>query len=239
MSFDAHKNFAYATVATAPSPPATGTSLVVAASLGGRFPTPPFNATVWPAGAQPTADNAEIVRVTAITTDTFTITRQAEGSSARAIGVGDQIAATITKQTLTDIEAGAAPTVTLRRGSGLGNYSSPGGTYIDVDGTNLAYTVTVPVGYMLTIVCAFTMNPGAASVTTDFALTDVTTLLVEGQVNTGSGGGTQGHSLSYVFTGDGAQHTFKLRWKSNGAPAILNSSATLSPVMAFTLQRAN
>jgi hypothetical protein len=101
---DAHANFAYSTVATAPSPATSGTSLVVASGQGALFPTPPFNATVWPTGAQPLSTNAEIVRVTNISTDTLTITRTQEGTSARTIVVGDQIAASITAKTFTDIE---------------------------------------------------------------------------------------------------------------------------------------
>lgn len=106
MGFDAHKNFAYSTVATAPSPASSGTSLVVAAGQGALFPAVPFNATVWPAGAQPTTTNAEVVRVTAISTDTLTIIRQQEGTSARSVVVGDQIANTSTVKVFTDIEAG-------------------------------------------------------------------------------------------------------------------------------------
>jgi hypothetical protein len=101
---DAHKNFAYSTIATAPSPAASGTSLVVASGQGALFPAVPFNATIWPTGAQPTSTNAEIVRVTNISSDTFTITRTQESTSARTIVVGDQIAASITAKTLTDIE---------------------------------------------------------------------------------------------------------------------------------------
>lgn len=107
MSFDSHANLASSTVATAPSPATSGTSLVVATGQGSRFPTAPFNATVWPANTQPTPANAEIVRVTAVSTDTFTITRAQESTTARSIGVGDQIAATITAKTLTDIEKAA------------------------------------------------------------------------------------------------------------------------------------
>ena len=102
---DAHKNFAYSTVATKPTPPSSGTSLVVAAGQGVLFPAVPFNATVWPVGAQPTTTNAEIIRVTNVSTDTFTIVRSQEGSSARTMVNGDQIAATITAKTLTDVEA--------------------------------------------------------------------------------------------------------------------------------------
>lgn len=101
---DAHKNFAYSLVATAPSPATTGTSLVVTAAQGALFPEVPFNATIWPTAVQPISTNAEIVRVTAISTDTLTIVRNQEGTSARTVIVGDQIAATITLKTLNDNE---------------------------------------------------------------------------------------------------------------------------------------
>src|SRR3954470_948419 len=101
---DAHQNFPYSLTATAPSPAVSGTSIAVTVAQGSRFPAAPFNATIWPIGELPIPSNAEIVRVTNITTDALTITRAEEGSSARAILVGDQIAATITAKTLTDVE---------------------------------------------------------------------------------------------------------------------------------------
>jgi hypothetical protein len=103
-SFDDHKNFGYSTVAMAPDPPDRGTSLTVQPGHGSMFPAPPFNASVWPYGDQPLADNAEIVRVTAVAGDVLTIARAQEGSSTRLIQVNDQIAATITAKTFTDIE---------------------------------------------------------------------------------------------------------------------------------------
>src|SRR5690348_11282609 len=106
MAYDAHSNFGYSTVATAPSPATSGTSLVVASGQGARFPTAPFNAVVWPANQLPLSSNAEIVRVTAVSTDTFTITRTQESTSARSIQVGDQIALNITAKWFTDIENG-------------------------------------------------------------------------------------------------------------------------------------
>lgn len=108
MTFDAHANFAYGTVLTPPSPATSGTSLTLAAGQGALMPAAPFNATVWPALVQPTAANAEIVRVTALATDTLTIARAQEGSGARTILVGDQLAASITAKTLTDVEMATA-----------------------------------------------------------------------------------------------------------------------------------
>ena len=102
--FDAHTNLAVSAVATAPSPATTGTTLAITGTQQSWFPTPPFNATVWPAGAAATLANSEIVRVVAVTSGTYTVLRTQEGTNARAITVGDQFAATITAKTLTDVE---------------------------------------------------------------------------------------------------------------------------------------
>lgn len=104
---DALKAFAISTVATAPSPAASGTSLVVAAGHGARFPATPFNATVCPAAATPDPTNAEIVRVTNISTDTLTIDREQEGTSARTIGTGDLIFQGVTPKMIEDPRAPA------------------------------------------------------------------------------------------------------------------------------------
>lgn len=114
MGWDAHKNLAYSTVATAPSPASSGTSLVVAAGDGAKFPAVPFNATIWPINTQPTTANAEIVTVTARSTDTLTITRAQESTSARTVVIGDQIAATITAKSLTDIESQSTAGITYK-----------------------------------------------------------------------------------------------------------------------------
>lgn len=105
MALDSFRNLAYSLIATAPSPAGSGTSLVVTAAQGSRFPSAPFNATIWPADSVPTPANAEIVTVTAVSTDTLTIVRAQEGTAARTVIVGDQIAATITARTLSTLES--------------------------------------------------------------------------------------------------------------------------------------
>src|SRR5262245_37983535 len=107
---DAHKNFAYSTVATAPTPAGSGLTLSVQVGHGARFPAAPFNVTVWPAGLIPLPNNATILRITGIVGDERTFLRSQEGTSNRDILAGDQIAATITVKTLEDIEGALAGT---------------------------------------------------------------------------------------------------------------------------------
>lgn len=111
--FDAHRNFAYSTVAVAPIPATSGTLLTVAAGDGAKFPVPPFNVTIWPVSAFPVVENAEVARVTGIAGDDLTVVRAQESSSARAVLVGDQIANTITVKVVNDVEVGVAQAKSL------------------------------------------------------------------------------------------------------------------------------
>lgn len=102
--YDAHKNYAHSTIATAPSSATAGTSLSVQSGHGTRFPAPPFNVVVGPAtGAN--HDNVEILRVTAVSGDDFTVLRTQEDlSTPRAIVVGDVIFNAMTAKAFTDLE---------------------------------------------------------------------------------------------------------------------------------------
>jgi hypothetical protein len=128
VSFDNHANLASASVATAPTPAASGTTLVIDDATG--WPTAPFPATIYPSGSVPTRSNAEIVYVTGRTGTTLTITRAQEGTSARTILVGDAIAVTLTVKTITDIEtaipstAGLLSNVNVSAGSTSNNLSA-------------------------------------------------------------------------------------------------------------------
>lgn len=127
---DAHKNFAYTSVAVAPVPAASGLSLTLAAGGGALMPATPFNATVCATGAVPLASNAEIVRVTNVAGDVLTIVRAQENTVARAIVAGDQFFNAITAKTLTDVEtafAGTGLTTTTAPGTAvLGTHDSAG-----------------------------------------------------------------------------------------------------------------
>jgi hypothetical protein len=83
MALDLFKNFAKVTVSTGYD--ASATSIVLSGGHGAKLPTPPFNVTYWNATdyADPSDDpNVEIVRVTAIASNTLTVTRGQEGITA-------------------------------------------------------------------------------------------------------------------------------------------------------------
>lgn len=87
------KNLATTTVATAPSPATSGTSLTVATGTGSRLYD--GMAVLHPAGAVPTAANAEVVSIT-VSGDVVTLTRAQESSTARTVVAGDILTQGIT-----------------------------------------------------------------------------------------------------------------------------------------------
>ena len=108
MAIDNFKNFAKATVSTGYD--ASATSVVLTAGHGALLPTAPFNAVWydWTSYYDPADDpKKEIIRVTAVSTDTLTVTRAQEGTSASTkndVGKTYRIASGITAKTLnTDI----------------------------------------------------------------------------------------------------------------------------------------
>lgn len=170
MTFDAHVNFGYSVVLAPPSPPASGTSLILAAGGGALMPTAPFNAVVWPVGALPLGGNAEVVRVTAISTDTLTIVRQQEGSSARAITVGDQFSAAITAKTLTDVETQKAQALTVTAQQLNANYNANPGELAVMGATTTSPIVTLPTAPADKTVCGAYATGASFTHTITFAV---------------------------------------------------------------------
>ena len=133
MAFDALANFASSTVLTPPTPPDSGTTLVLAAGTGGRFPaavsgdvTTHFNVVISPVNAQPLSTNSEIARCTNRSGDTLTLTRTQEGTAARTILVGDTVSAAVTAKRFTDLESQITAIVPPVIGSGaLGTEPAP------------------------------------------------------------------------------------------------------------------
>ncbi len=119
------KDAATGTVLTAPSPATSGTSLVLNAGEGARFPTPPFYAVAYANNTIPTASTAEKILVTAVATDTFTIVRtQGSVFTNQSIAVGWRVSNAIFADDLNN--------------ASIIKNEVPAGT---VNGSNAAFTV--------------------------------------------------------------------------------------------------
>ena len=74
---DAVANIPATTITNAPG--TSGTSITVTTGTGANFPAAPFTAVIWPTNQLPTFFTAEIVRVTAVVSDTLTVVRLQDG----------------------------------------------------------------------------------------------------------------------------------------------------------------
>lgn len=105
MALDDTKNFCKVSVTGTYTD--TDTSITLVSGDGAKLPTPPFNLVWYDETNYPDVvsdPNKEIVRVTAISTDTLTVTRGQEGTTAVAHTDGTMINA-LTKKTVDDINA--------------------------------------------------------------------------------------------------------------------------------------
>lgn len=136
-------------------------------------------------------------------------------------------------------------TKTLKKGNGAGNYASSSTTYVDVDATNLSYTVTIPTGWKLTIIASADVFVQTAAVNVQVALFDSVAagvVLERTCWPQAAGGSSVNATLPYVINGDGSSHTVKLQYKTTNASdsvAIANSSTTFTPTMVFDLSPSN
>jgi hypothetical protein len=145
---------------------AVATSLTVQAADGLLFPDPTtpdfFLATL-----QDSSNNIEIVRVTAKSTDTFTIERAQEGTAARAWLAGDIVELRITSGTLAQYRQGVGDQVTdvaISTALGLANAH-------DFINCTAALTITLPdaatvaAGWQVTIRNSVSAGGGVVTVT--------------------------------------------------------------------------
>lgn len=150
------------------------------------------------------------------------------------------------KGTIRDTGATATMGMTLKAGSGSGDYTfSTDTNYADVDATNLSYTVTIPAGWKLGIRASGSITTATAAVLCYVSLYDGATLPATERAIVPPGIGAAGwetFSIDSVINGDDASHTIKLQYKTTNtsdAVTIANSSATVRPSMVFTLMPSN
>lgn len=150
-------------------------------------------------------------------------------------------------------DAFGANTLVFKSGSGAGTYTNTNTTYASVDTTNLCTVLTVPSGWKLMVTASGVLESVTAAVAQSVALVDAGTTCAGGGVTALTG--TERtitppavatfdapFQTQFIFTGDGAAHSFSLAAKTSvGADAwgIQNTSATVAPSMTFTLMPSN
>lgn len=158
-------------------------------------------------------------------------------------------APTITSPVINGTPSGTGiPTYTTKVGSGAGTYSSASTSYTAVDGTNLSFTVTIPLGWKLAMWGEGSVFTATAVTTWGIALVDTSTsttlVATTGQsVGTGSSQATP-FNLPAVITGDGNSHTVQMQYKTaagGDVVSILNSGNATNglPTMLFILTPSN
>lgn len=143
-----------------------------------------------------------------------------------------------------------ANTLTLKKGSGAGNYTNATTSYTVADSTNLCLTVTIPTGWKLGVSASGGLSTATAAVVAQAALTDNAAcstanagILVETAPIQGAAiGVADAFALDWVITGDGAAHNIALQFKTSNVAdtaSLINSSATITPTMKFELIPSN
>lgn len=239
MSYDIHSILAYSAVATAPSPATSGTSIVLTAGEGARFPSSgSFDVLIWPTGTSPpswsaglaTGGNFEICRATR-TVDTLALTRAQNGTTARSILVGDQVAQPFLPRDLTDIEASSTTASGVI--SAYAGRTPPAGS-LACDGT--AYSRTTYLALYQAIVpsvgtCTITLaSPGIVTRTAHGLYTgDKIFLTTTGALPTG----VSVNTIYWVTRVDA--DTFKLATSHDNAVAVININTSVSQSGVHTL----
>jgi len=141
------------------------------------------------------------------------------------------------------------PTLTLKQGTGAGNYTTASTTYVVVDSTNLCYTVTIPAGWKLAVTAAIDVFVNTGAVNINFSLTDngscstvnAGILQQSGQTPATVGSGNP-MVLAWVINGDGASHNIALQYRTSNASdavGIVNGASGFVPSMVFILSPSN
>lgn len=142
---------------------------------------------------------------------------------------------------------------TLKTGSGAGNYTGAGTSFVAVDTTNLCYSVTVPTGWKLLIHAGGVLESLTAAVVQSVALADAGTTCSSGGVSALAGSERDvtppasaafdvNFSTQAIISGDGNAHSVLLVAKTANAAdswGIQNTSAASAPSLVYTLMPSN
>lgn len=216
MTRDAYKNFAKVTVSTGYV--STDTSIVLTTGDGAKLPAVPFNAVWWNVTDYPDPSddpNVEIVRVTVRSTDTLTITRAQESTTATNKNTGSKTyklhAGATVKLINTDISAPGSDTYVL---------FNDGGEY--GANVNLTFTKATPLLSLISSPAANTAPTAGIEVKTTTAATS----------------GNQRHSGGFFLDAQGFASTPAASRSLRFRQYVVATQGTTNPFGAWTMESA-
>ena len=120
-----------------------------------------------------------------------------------------------------------------------GNYSTTSTAFVDVDGTNLAATITTHGGPVLVLASGVYYGSASIVISLDIAVdgTRLGSSFAEGLYRKAVSTGADAFTLAALVTGLSAgAHTFKLQWKVNTGTGYLQSAAAQTPVQLTVIE---
>lgn len=131
--------------------------------------------------------------------------------------------------------AASKPTMTLKTGSGAGNYTTDGAAYANMDGTNLSYTAVIPTGWKLSVNAWVNAQNSLLNSANALAIADGGVVVCE-TTNEWVAGIRNMQVLGAIIAGDGTSHVITLQYKTSaGTTTVSNASASVAPRMMFLL----
>lgn len=235
------KNNAYSTLASGITNVAT--SLTVATGHGARFPAVTTASTnYFYATLIDTSNNLEVVKVTNVSTDTFTITRAQDGTTALAYSAGDRIELRVTAALLSELPVRAIVT---------GDYTDGSVTYAKIESASIAsaneYRAKTANNLLDTSVwdaAATVALSDTATVAVDMSTGFNFTLTLGGNRTLGQPTNTkvgQSGFIRIVQDGTGSRTlTYHADWKfADGTDPVLTTTAGATDILFYQVIAAN
>lgn len=239
-------NFAYSTLATSIND--SQLSLTVAAGHGARFPAPTGGDYFYV-----TLESAllvrEIVKVTARSTDTFTIVRAQDNTTAAAFSAGDSVALRLNAAALTGITAAATVALqSLTTDVDVSSAAAPssGQVLMATSSTEATWQTLGAAGVFTNVTNVFTKNQSVqpvaltagATVNVDAALSNNFTLTPNQNFTLAAPTNpTNGMVCNFVFTQGGTPYTitFDAAWQFAGGnePTLTASASAVDFMSAY------
>lgn len=154
---------------------------------------------------------------------------------------------TLTNKTMTSPVINGTPsgtgitTISSKIGSRAGDYTTTSGTFVNVDGTNLALTITIPIGWKMTVLSSGNTSVSNTGITAFIAINDSVSGIISriGQV-LASTTVVSGWAVNGEINGDGSSHTISLQYASDGVNTLtIKNSANNFATMVLIMTPSN